>query len=80
MIKKKIVALLVTLITVLLLVFSSPISAKRGNDTSEPGYETGDNHPHGGPPGHNENARPGWGYGDKNHEHTGPYGYRHKID
>jgi hypothetical protein len=81
--KKKILALLVTFVTILLLIFSSPISAKIGNDSPESGYETGDNHPPGGPPGHNDNIRPGWGKGDEmNHEHTGPYGYgyRHKID
>ncbi|HEY93429.1 MAG TPA: hypothetical protein G4O15_00630 [Dehalococcoidia bacterium] len=82
--KKKIPALLVTLATVSLLVFSSPISAKGGdNPTKEEksGYGYGDiKREHYGPPGHNDtNARPGWGYGDQNHYHYG-YGYKYKGD
>ena len=77
--KKKILALLVTLTTVLLLVFSSPISAKGRDDFPKPGYGQGDTkHEHYGPPGHSDtDARPGWGYGDQNHVH---YGYKYKGD
>jgi len=79
--KKKIPALIVTLATVLLLIFSSPISAKGGDDSTKPGYGQGDrNHQHYGPPGQNdEDDKPGWGYGDKNHNHYGyGYGYKYK--
>ncbi len=74
--KKKILALLVTLVTVFLLVFSSPISAKGGGDSPKPGKGQGDTkHEHFGPPGHNDsNGKPGWGYGDSNHTHFG-YGF-----
>ena len=77
--KKKILALLLTLATISLLVFSSPISAKGGVDSSKPGNGKGDtNHDHVGSPGqHGEDERPGWGYGDKNHGHYG-YGYGNK--
>jgi hypothetical protein len=76
--KKKILALLITLATVLLLIFSSPISAKGGDDPSKPGHGQGDgNHQHYGPPGQNDDGKPGWGYGDKNHDHFG-YGYGNK--
>ena len=81
--KKKIPALIVTLATVLLLIFSSPISAKGGDNPSKaekPGYGDGDiNHEHYGPPGHSDtDTKPGWGYGDKNHNHYG-YGYGNKY-
>ena len=74
--KKKIVALFFTLATVSLLVFSSPISARGGGDSSRPGNGQGDiNHDHyGSSPQHEDGERPGWGYGDKNHDHYG-YGY-----
>lgn len=77
--KNKILALLLTLATVLLLTFSSPISAKGGNNSAKPGNGHGDtNHEHYGPPGQNDGyERPGWGYGDKNHDHYG-YGYGNK--
>ncbi len=74
--KKKILALLLTLVTVLMLVFSSPISAKSGDDSLKPGYGRGDSgREHYGPTGQEvKDGRPGWGYGDKNHIHYG-YGY-----
>jgi hypothetical protein len=82
--KRKILAFLVTLATVLLLIFSSPILAKVGdNPTNEekPGYGYGNtDREHIGPPGQNDtDERPGWGYGDRNHYHYG-YGYRYKRD
>ena len=78
--KKKILALIVTLATVSLLILSSPISAKGGDDSPKPGNGRGDiNHGHYGSPGHNDtDVRPGWGYGDKNHNHYG-YGYGNKY-
>ena len=78
--KKKIPALLITLVTVLLLIFSSPISAKGEDNSSKPGNGKGDtNHEHHGPPGQDYHGKPGWGYGDKNHEHLGyGYGYKYK--
>ena len=74
--KKKILALLLTLATISLLVFSSPISAKGGGNSSKPGNGQGDtNHDHFGSPGQREEyEKPGWGYGDNNHDHYG-YGY-----
>ena len=82
--KKKILALFVTLATLLLLIFSSPISAKGGDNPTKgekPGYGDGDTkHEHYGPPGQDDtNGRPGWGYGDLNHFHYG-YGYKYKGD
>ena len=78
--KRKILALLVTVATVLLLIFSSPMSAKGGDNSSRPGNGHGDtNHEHNGPPGQDDTGKPGWGYGDKNHDHYGyGYGYKHK--
>jgi len=78
--KKKILALFVTLATVLLLIFSSPISANSGDNSSKPGNGQGDaNHEHHGPPGQDDDVKPGWGYGDKNHNHYGyGYGYKYK--
>jgi hypothetical protein len=80
--KKKILALLLTLIIVSLLVFSSPISASKGGvDSPKPGKGQGDtNHEHYGSPGHSEtNERPGWGYGDRNHHRYG-YSYQYQDD
>ncbi|UCD10062.1 MAG: hypothetical protein JSU79_05325 [Dehalococcoidales bacterium] len=79
--KKMFPALLVTVTTVLLLIFSSPISAKGGDNSPRPGNGQGDTkHEHYGPPGHSDtDARPGWGYGDRNHYHYG-YGYRYRGD
>ena len=78
--KKKIPALLITLATVLLLIFSSPILAKGGNDSPKPGHGKGDtNREHFGPPGQeDDDGKPGWGYSDKNHEHYG-YGFGNKY-
>lgn len=82
--KKKILALLLTLATVSLLICSTPISARGGDNpaqTEKPGNGQGDaHHEHYGPPGHsNTHERPGWGYGDRNHYHYG-YGYRYAGD
>jgi len=81
--KKKIPALLVTLATVSLLIFSSPISAKGGDDSPKPGNGQGDiKREHYGPPGLSDiDTRPGWGYGDQNHNHYGySYGNKYKGD
>ena len=76
--RKKVLAVLVTLSVVCLLIFSTPIAAKGGDNTSRPGNGHGDSkHEHLGPPGHSDSDdRPGYGYGDRNHYHYG-YSYHY---
>ena len=58
--KKTIIAVIITLTVTALLILSSPVSAKQnsGNQNEPFGYA----------------YRPGWGFGDVNHIHTGPPG------